>query len=170
MTAELVVDFRIRVLCSERFAKLRAMDEFTIILPELTDMSSCDLRVYEGLERLWRMVEKYKMTDPITITVVDNTARRLRAIRGHRIQAGAWQLEDTLTAATPPMQDEVEFPLTINVKDAKGNILKMRVQLEVAKLEFGREKIDPPSRRSSCRSFHNEKSPEGSAEVPPRKK
>jgi len=143
MTAELVVDFRIRVLCSERFAKLRAMDEFTIILPELTDMSSCDLRVYEGLERLWRMVERYKMTAPITITVVDKTARRLRAIRGHRIQAGAWQLEDTSTAAAPPKQDEFEFPLTINVKDANGNILKMRLQLEVAKPELTQKKVDP---------------------------
>ena len=145
MPAELVVDFRIRVFCSTgtRFAKRRAMDDFTIILPELTDMSSCDLRVYDGLERLWRMVERYKMTAPITITVVDKTARRLRAIRGHRIQAGAWQLEDTLTAATPPMQDEFEFPLTINVKDANGNILKMRLQLEVAKPELTQKKVDP---------------------------
>jgi len=119
------------------------MDDFTIILPELTDMSSCDLKVYDGLERLWRMVERYKMTAPITITVVDKTARRLRAIRGHRIQAGAWQLEDTLTAATPPMQDEFEFPLTINVKDANGNILKMRLQLEVAKPELTQKKVDP---------------------------
>ena len=146
MPAELVVDFRIRVFCSAtgtRFAKLLAMDDFTIILPELTDMSSCDLRVYDGLERLWRMVERYKMTAPITITVVDKTARRLRAIRGHRIQARAWQLEDTLTAATPPMQDEFGFPLTINVKDANGNILKMRVQLEVAKPELTQKKVDP---------------------------
>jgi hypothetical protein len=146
------------------------MDDFTIILPELTDITSCDLKVYDGLERLWRMVERYKMTAPITITVVDKTERPLRAIRGHRIQAGAWQLEDTLTAATPPMQDEFEFPLTINVKDAKGNILKMRLQLEVAKPEFGQKKVDPPSPGSSCPSFRNEKSPEGLAEVPPRKK
>src|ERR1700746_1623767 len=112
MAAELVVDFRIRVFCSTgtRFAKLRAMDHFTIILPELIDMSPCDLRVYDGLERLWRMVERYKMTAPITITAVDKAARRLRAIRGHRIQTGAWQLEDTLTVATPPMPDEFEFP------------------------------------------------------------
>ena len=52
------------------------MDDFTIILPELTDMTSCDVKVYEGLERLWRMVERYKMTAPITITVVDKTAVR----------------------------------------------------------------------------------------------
>jgi hypothetical protein len=114
------------------------MDDFTIILPELTDMSSCDLRVYDGLERLWRMVERYKMTAPITITVVDKTARRLRAIRGHRILAGAWQLEDTLTAATPPF----DFPLTMNVQDNKGNILKMRLQLEMAKPEL-QKKVDP---------------------------
>jgi hypothetical protein len=65
---------------------------------------------------------------------------------------------------------EVEFPSAINVKDAKGNILKMRLQLEVAKPELGPKKVDPPSGWSSCRSFRNQKSPEGSAEVPPRKK
>ena len=116
------------------------MDDFTIILPELTDMTSSDLKVYDGLDRLWRMVERYKMTDPITITVVDKTARHVRVIRGHRIQAGTWQLEDTLTAATPPVQDELEFPLTINVKDANGNILKMRLQLEVA---LTQKKVEP---------------------------
>jgi hypothetical protein len=41
------------------------MDDFTIILPELTDITSCDLKVYDGLDRL----ERYKMTAPITITV-----------------------------------------------------------------------------------------------------
>jgi hypothetical protein len=74
------------------------------------------------------MVERYKMTAPITITVVDKAARHVRAMRGYRIQARAWQLEDTLTAATPPLEGEFEFPLTIKVQDAKGNILKMRLQ------------------------------------------
>jgi hypothetical protein len=106
-----------------------AMDDFTMILPALTDMTSCDLKVYDGLDRLWRMVERYKMTTPLTITVVDHGARQVRAIRGDRMQAGAWQLQDTPTAATPPSQGEFEFPLTINVQDAKGNILKMRLQL-----------------------------------------
>ena len=118
------------------------MDDFTIILPELTDMTSCDVKVYEGLERLWRMVERYKMTAPITITVVDKTARHVRAIRGDRTQAGAWQLEDTLTAATPPLEGEFESALTISVKDAKGNILKMRLQLEAAKSELTQKKVD----------------------------
>ena len=127
---------------SRRVAKLRAMDDFTIILPELTEMTFCDVKVYEGPERLWRMVERYKMTAPITITVVDKTARHVRAIRGHRIQAGAWQLEDTLTAATPPLEGEFESALTISVKDAKGNILKMRLQLEAAKSELTQKKVD----------------------------
>ena len=117
------------------------MDDFTIILPELTDMTSSDLKVYDGLDRLWRMVERYKMTAPITITVVDKTARHVRAIRGDRIQ-GAWRLEDTQTAATPPVQGEFEFPLTINVQDAKGNILKMRLQLAAAKPELCQKKVD----------------------------
>jgi hypothetical protein len=65
-----------------------AMDDFTIVLPELADIGSGDLKVYDGLDQLWRMVERYKMTAPITITVVDKTARHVRAIRGHRIPAG----------------------------------------------------------------------------------
>jgi len=44
-------------------------------------------------------------------------------------------------AATPPFAVEFEFPLTINVQDAKGNILKMRLQLEVAKPELGQKKV-----------------------------
>jgi hypothetical protein len=120
------------------------MDDFTIILPELTDMSSCNLKLYDGLKRLWRMVERYKMTTPVTITVVDKTARHVRAIRGDRIQAGAWQLEDTQTLPTPPMEGEFEFPLTINVQDAKGNILKMRLQVAVAKPELSHKKVHPP--------------------------
>jgi hypothetical protein len=67
----------------------------------------------------------------------------LVAIRGYRIQAGAWQLEDTLTVGTPPFEGEFEFPLTINVQDAKGNILKMRLQLEVPKPELSQKKVDP---------------------------
>jgi hypothetical protein len=119
------------------------MDDFTIILPGLTDMTSCDLKVYDGLDRLWRMVERYKMTAPITITVVDKMARHVRAIRGDRIQAGAWQLEDTQTAAAPPFPGEFEFPLTMHVQDAKGNILKMRLQLAIGKPELGQKKVDP---------------------------
>jgi hypothetical protein len=45
------------------------MDDFTIILPELTAITCCDLKEHDGLDGLWRMVERYKMTAPITITV-----------------------------------------------------------------------------------------------------
>ena len=65
-----------------------AMDDFTIVLPELADIGSGDLKVYDGLDQLWRMVERCKMTAPVTITVVHKTARHVRAIRGHRIPAG----------------------------------------------------------------------------------
>jgi hypothetical protein len=60
----------------------RAIDHFTIVLPELTDMAACELKVYDGLDRLWRLVEKFKMTIPIAIRVVDNKARSVRAFRG----------------------------------------------------------------------------------------
>jgi hypothetical protein len=119
-----------------------ATDDFTIILPAAPAMNSCDLKVYDGLDRLWRMVERYKMTTPLTITVVDSGARQVRAIRGDRIQAGAWPLQGTPTGATPPIEGEFEFPLTINVQDAKGNILKMRLLLEVAKTELSQKKVD----------------------------
>jgi hypothetical protein len=98
------------------------IDDFTAVLPELIDMASCELKVYDGLDRLRRMVEGYKMTTPIAIRVVDNKARCVRAIR-------------ETTAVAPPL-GEVEFPLTINAQDAKGNILKMRLQLGVPKPEL----------------------------------
>jgi hypothetical protein len=112
------------------------IDDFTTVLPELIDMASCELKVYDGLDRLWRMVERYKMTAPIAIRVVDNKARCVRAIRGTRYQAGGWQLEDETTVVAPPLGGKVEFPLTINVQDAKGNILKMRLQVGVPKPEL----------------------------------
>jgi hypothetical protein len=113
----------------------QGMDDFTIVLPEWTDMATCELKAYDGLDRLWQMVERYKMTTPIEIRVVDNKARCVRAIRGTRYQAAGWQLEDEITAVAPPLEGEFEFPLTINAQDAKGNILKMRLQLGVPKPE-----------------------------------
>jgi len=114
----------------------QGIDDFTIVLPELIDMAACELNVYDGLDRLWRMVERYKMTAPIAIRVVDNKGGCVRAICGIRYQAAGWQLEDETTAVAPPLGSEVEFPLTINAQDAKGNILKMRVQLGVPKPEL----------------------------------
>ena len=80
----------------------QGIDDFTIVPPESTDMVACELKVYEQFYRLWRMVERYKMTAPIAIRLVDNKARCVRAIRGTRYQAGGWQLEDETTAVTPP--------------------------------------------------------------------
>ena len=57
------------------------IDDFTIVVPELTDMATCELKMYHGLDRLWRMVDRYKMTAPIAIRVLDNKARCVRAIR-----------------------------------------------------------------------------------------
>ena len=111
----------------------QGIDDFTIILPKLTDMDARELKVYGQLDRLWRMVERYKMTTPIKMRAVDNKARCVRAFRANRNQAGVWQLEDEPTAVAPPLSGEVEFPLTINAQDAKGNILKMRLQYEIAK-------------------------------------
>jgi hypothetical protein len=60
----------------------QAIDDFAIVLTELTAMAACELKVYDGLDRLWRMVERYKMTAPIAISVVHNKARSVRALRG----------------------------------------------------------------------------------------
>ena len=110
----------------------QGIDDFTIVLPELIDMASCELKVYDGLDQLWRMVERYKMTAPVAIRVVDNKARCMRAIRGNRSQAAGWQVEEAITV-TPSSESEVNPPLILNVQDAKGNILKMRLQLGVVK-------------------------------------
>jgi hypothetical protein len=66
------------------------VDDFTIVLPEWTDFAACELKVYDGLNGLWRMVERYKMTAPITIRIVDGKARCMRTIRGTRNEANAW--------------------------------------------------------------------------------
>jgi hypothetical protein len=97
----------------------QGIDDFTIILPELTDMAACELEVYDGLDRVWRMVERYTMAAPIAIKVVDNKTRCVRAIRGTRYQAASWKFEDETTAVAPPLGGDVEFPLTINVQDAR---------------------------------------------------
>ena len=105
----------------------QAIDDFTIVLPELTDMVTCELKIYDGLAQLWRMVEHYKMTAPLVIRVIDNKARCVRTIRAHHHPTSGWQLADDTLKAAPG--DEVEFPLTINTQDAKGNTLKMKLRL-----------------------------------------
>ena len=103
------------------------IDDFTIPLAHSTDMGACDLKVYSGLDRLWRMVARYSMASPLAITIVNNKAEQVRSIRGNHDQATGWKLKDE----TPPARaGNVEFPLTIRVQDARGSILKMRVQLE----------------------------------------
>lgn len=105
------------------------IDDFTIVLPQPIDMSSCDLKLYSGLDRLWRMVERYQMTSPISIRVFDNKAGHVRAIRSSKDATTGWTLKDETSTATPVCAGQVEFPLTIRVQDAKGNILKMKLQV-----------------------------------------
>ena len=107
----------------------KEIDDFTIFVPEFTDLATCGLKTYDGLDRLWRMVERYKMTVPIAIRVVDNKARCVRAIRCARDQTKGWQLEDEIPVGPQPPEAEIEFPLTMNSQDAKGNLLKMRLQV-----------------------------------------
>ena len=94
-------------------------------------MATCGLEMHDGLDRLWRMIERYKMLAPSAIRVVDNQARCIRPIRGTRHQATCWHLEDETTAAGSPLGAEVEFPLTLNSQDAEGNIFKMRLHLGI---------------------------------------
>jgi hypothetical protein len=104
------------------------IDDFTILLSHSTDMHACDLKVYSGLDRLWRLVARYRMASPLTITVIDNKAEHVRSICGNHDQATGWKLKE----GTPPaLAGSVEFPLTIRVQDARRSILKLRVQREV---------------------------------------
>jgi len=109
----------------------QGIDDFTIVLPESADLATFGLATYDGLDRLWRMVERYKLTAPVAIRVIDNKARCLRAFRGDRHPTTGWQLENEMPPLKPILGHEVEFPLTVNAQDAKGNILKMRVQVGV---------------------------------------
>lgn len=111
------------------------IDDFTIPLHHSTDMRACDLEVYRGLEQLWRMVERYAMTSPISISVVDSKAGDVRSIRGNHHQSIGWKLSDQTPALAPALAGDVEFPLTIRVQDARGNILKMRLQVRGSETE-----------------------------------
>jgi hypothetical protein len=109
------------------------VDDFTIVLSELINMATCNVKVYEGLDRLWRMFESYKMTAPMTIRVVDTQARCVRTIRGTRDQEAGWQLQDETGAETAHLGGEVNFPLFLNSQDARGNVLKMKLQFGVSR-------------------------------------
>jgi hypothetical protein len=105
-----------------------SQDDFTILLPEGADILRGDLNVYVGLHHLWRMVERYKMTSPLTFRVVEKRARYVRSFRGTHTLEGNWQLEETAAAQPSPEEVALELPLNLNSEDAKGNVLKMRVQ------------------------------------------
>jgi hypothetical protein len=117
------------------------IDHFTIPVPQSIDMGACDLEVYSGLHRLWRMVARYTMASPLTITVVDNKAEHVRSIRGSYDQATGWKLRDATSTVVPAVPGNVEFPVTIRVQDARGSILKMRVQIEATIPNSGSTKI-----------------------------
>src|ERR1051326_5686262 len=104
------------------------VDDFTISWHESTDMGACDLKVYSDLDRLWRMVDKYKMKTPISISVVDRNEICIRIIGGTHDPATGWYLKDETSVVVPV--DRPEFPFTLRVRDAAGNILKMRLQRE----------------------------------------
>lgn len=68
------------------------------------------------------------MKAPISISVVDSNEACLRAICGNHDHATGWRLNDEASVVAPV--DSPEFPLTLRVRDARGNILKMRLQLD----------------------------------------
>ena len=105
------------------------VDDFTIPLHQSTDMGACDLKVYSNLERLWRMVDRYKMTAPLSIRVVVCNEACIRAICGNHDPATGWQLIDQTSSIAQSPEAEVEFPLTLRVQDARGNVLEMKLLL-----------------------------------------
>ena|SRR5437867_4380725 len=52
-------------------------------------------------------------------------------VRGTRHQTTGWQLADETPAGTTLPEGELEFPLNINLQDAMGNILKMRLHFAI---------------------------------------
>src|SRR5882762_4665135 len=108
----------------------RTVDDFTIVLPQLGDMGACELKAYSEITQLWQMVERYRMTTPITIKIVDHKDGYVRTIRGRHDPIADWQLLDEPRSIDQMAAAAVEFPLTIRVEDAKGNVLKMRLQIE----------------------------------------
>jgi hypothetical protein len=109
----------------------RELDDFTIPVHQSMDIGACDLQVYNDLNRLWRMVDRYKMTPPIFISVVDSKEAYVWAFCGNHDHASGWHLNEETSVVAPVA--EAEFPLTLCVRDARGNILKMKLQLEVAR-------------------------------------
>ena len=51
------------------------------------------------------------------------------------VSSSRLELKDEATAVTPPIASQVEPRLILNVQDAKGNVLKMKLQLGVVKPE-----------------------------------
>jgi hypothetical protein len=94
-------------------------------------MGACDLKVYSNLDRLWRMIDRYKMKTPISISVVDRNDVCIREIGGLHDHATGWHLNDETSFLVPV--DGPESPLTLRVRDARGNILKMRLRREGAR-------------------------------------
>jgi len=94
-------------------------------------MGGCDLDVYSGLDQLWRLIQRYAMTAPISISVVDNKGEYVRAICGIHRQGTGWDLKDETPAVLQCPPGEMELPLTIRVRDAKGNVLKMRLHIDL---------------------------------------
>ena len=121
----------------------REVDDFTISFHQPTDMVACDLKVYSDLGQLWRLVDRYKMKAPISISVVDSNEASVRSICGNHDHATGWHLNDEASVVIPI--EEPEFPLTVRVRDAHGNILKMKLQLESAKAEDAQKKPKPVS-------------------------
>jgi hypothetical protein len=107
------------------------VDDFTIPLHQSIDMCVCDLKVCNDLDRLWRMVDRYKMTPPVSISVVDRNEACVRSICGNLAHATGWHLKDEALVVAPV--DGHEFPFTPRVRDARGNIVKMKLQFEVAR-------------------------------------
>lgn len=98
----------------------RTVDDFTIVLPQLRDMGACELKVYSEITQLWQMGERYKMTTPITIKIVDHKDGYIRTIRGRHDQIAGWQLLDEPSAIDQTPAGAVEFPLTVRVEDASA--------------------------------------------------
>jgi hypothetical protein len=103
-------------------------DDFTIVIDQPWN-TECGIEVFEELPQLWRLVDRYRMKPPLTINVIDNQSIGIWTLTALHDQSGKWRLTDETPPGAAHADQPIAFPLIINSKDSRGNILKVRIQL-----------------------------------------
>jgi hypothetical protein len=124
-------------------------DDFTIVLDEPWNMESCGVEVFEGLGQLWKLVQRYGMKTPLSITVVDSQSDCIRTLAAALGKTGVWQLTDQMQPTNAAYERKsITFPLIIHSVDPSGNILKVRVELATKQHSPERGTTESPQRKA----------------------